>query len=153
MSEQNKNPECESLTLRSELVEVARVPPWVEKIVARHALPERTQFAMDLCLEEAISNVIRHGYSGESNHEINVRCENRPPDSITLIVEDGAPPFNPLLVPAPRVADSVNEMAVGGQGIHLVRQFADAVEYERLPSGNRLVLHFSRSSASSGAVS
>jgi anti-sigma regulatory factor (Ser/Thr protein kinase) len=69
MSEQNKNPECESLTLRSELVEVARVPPWVEKLAARHALPERTQFAMDLCLEEAISNVIRHGYSGESNQD------------------------------------------------------------------------------------
>jgi len=38
------------------LSEIARVPPWPESLAARHAIPSRVQFAMDLCLEEVLSN-------------------------------------------------------------------------------------------------
>jgi anti-sigma regulatory factor (Ser/Thr protein kinase) len=52
---------------------VARVPPWIEKLAARHGIPSRIQFAMDPCLEEVLSNIIRRGYAGESNHTLVIR--------------------------------------------------------------------------------
>ncbi len=70
MSDQNANSGCEPLTLESKLSEIARIPPWIEKLAALHSIPERARFAMDLCLEEAVSNVIRHGYAGEPNHAL-----------------------------------------------------------------------------------
>jgi anti-sigma regulatory factor (Ser/Thr protein kinase) len=149
MNDQNENPGFDSLILRSELSEIARVPPWVEKLAAQHEISERTQFAMDLCLEEAVSNVIRHGYAGEPDHAVTVRCETRPNGSIALVVEDDAAPFNPLLVREPVLSNSIAEVTVGGQGIHLLKQFADAVEYEQKPTGNRLTLRFLRSASSS----
>jgi anti-sigma regulatory factor (Ser/Thr protein kinase) len=152
MNDHNANAECESLTLESELSEIARVPPWIEKLASLHAIPDRIQYAMDLCLEEALSNVIRHGYAGESNHAITVRCEPHRDGLITLVVEDDAPPFNPLLVREPPLPRSLGDIARGGQGIHLLKQFADAVEYERKPAGNRLTISFFRA-GSSRAVS
>jgi len=61
---------------------------------------------------------------------------------ITLIVEDEAPPFNPLLVPDLPVPQSLRDISAGGQGIHLLKQFANAVKYEREPTGNRLIISF-----------
>lgn len=142
MNNLNANPDCESLTLRSELAEIARVPPWIENLASLHGIPERTRFAMELCLEEVVSNVILHGYAGESNHALVIRCEAARDGQITLMVEDDAPPFNPLLVPEPAAAGSLEEVKIGGQGIHLLKQFADAVEYELKPGGNRLTMSF-----------
>jgi hypothetical protein len=34
-------------------------------------------------------------------------------------------------------------MRVGGQGIRFIREFADALEYEQLPVGNRFKMFFS----------
>jgi serine/threonine-protein kinase RsbW len=136
------NADCESLTLRSDLSEIARLPPWIQKLASLYSLPERTQFAMDLCLEEAVSNVIRHGYAGESHHTLTVRSEMRPERLLTLIVEDDAPPFNPLLLPEPVLPNSIGEIEPGGQGVLLLKKFADAVEYHRTASGNRLSMGF-----------
>lgn len=150
MSDRNENSGCEPLTLRSVLSEIARLPPWIERLAALHSIPERTRFAMDLCLEEAVSNVIRHGYSGDPDHALTVRCEPVQNGFLTLVVEDDAPPFNPLLVQQQPEPASLGELAVGGQGIHLLKQFADAVEYERKPDGNRLRIRFACSAASQG---
>jgi anti-sigma regulatory factor (Ser/Thr protein kinase) len=143
MSDQNANSGCEPLILESKLSEIARIPPWIETLAALHSIPERARFAMDLCLEEAVSNVIRHGYAGEPNHEVTLRCETHRDDFITIVVEDDAPPFNPLLVREPPAPASLADVSVGGQGIHLIKQFADGVEYERKPAGNRLTMRFS----------
>ena len=55
------------LTLKSQLEDLTLVWPWVEAIADRYSVPADTQFAIQLCLEEALSNVIRHGYQGQPN--------------------------------------------------------------------------------------
>ncbi len=79
-----------------------------------------------------------------------VRCEPHRDGFITIVVEDDAPPFNPLLVQEPPAPASLADVSVGGQGIHLMKQFADGVEYERKPVGNRLHIRFCCSKRSSG---
>ena len=119
-----------------------RVSPWVNKLASAHAIPNRTQFAMELCLEEVLSNIIRHGYASESNRAVFIRYEMPRDAFITLVIEDEAPPFNPLLVPDPLSPQSLEDISGGGQGIRLLKQFADEVKYERKPSGNRLIISF-----------
>ena len=142
MDSHDANTDRECLTLESKLSEIARVPPWLESLAALHAIPSRTQFAMDLCLEEVLSNIIRHGYGGESSHEIVIRYQNRRNGFFALIVEDGAPLFNPLTVPSPPVPSTLEDISGGGQGIRLLKQSADAIEHEPMSNGNRLTISF-----------
>jgi len=58
-------------------------------------------------------------------------------------VEDDAAPFNPLEVAALPSIGEQGESRIGGQGIRLLRGFADTIEYEAKPVGNRLRIGFS----------
>src|SRR5580698_3630589 len=62
------------LTLKSQIEDLTLVWPWVEALAARYSIPAETQFAIELCLEEALSNIIRHGYPGHANQSISIAC-------------------------------------------------------------------------------
>ncbi len=129
------------LTLKSQLEDLARVWPWVEALAARYSVPADTQFAIQLCLEEALSNIVRHGYLGQPNQSITVECA---PAAAELVftVEDNAPPFNPFAAVPPAAPASIQELEPGGQGIRLMQKFASRHDYQQLPGGNRLTLTF-----------
>jgi serine/threonine-protein kinase RsbW len=134
------------LTLTSRLADLALVRPWVDALAVEHALPQDTVFAIHLCLEEALSNIIRHGYGGEPNHAITIDFTSSGKSALTFIIEDSAPPFRPIepaeaqQAPAPT---SLDELIPGGQGIRLMRRFAGSLAWETLPHGNRLTIGFS----------
>jgi serine/threonine-protein kinase RsbW len=132
----------ERLNLRSRMSELTHLHPWIERLASRHRIPAGAQFAMNLCLEEAISNIIRHGYSGNPDHSIAIRFTSPREDYIILVVEDEAPPFNPVESPELPLLSSLEEIAVGGQGVRLLRRFADVLEYQATPTGNRLSIGF-----------
>jgi anti-sigma regulatory factor (Ser/Thr protein kinase) len=131
------------LTLRSRIAELSLVPAWIEQLSVEHGVAPSTQFAMNLCLEEVLSNIIRHGYRNEEDHAINVCHVSSQNNSLVLAIEDEAPHFNPLTVNAPPVEETTDASRVGGLGLRLLRGFAERVEYEATPTGNRLTLAFS----------
>jgi serine/threonine-protein kinase RsbW len=133
----------ERLTLHSQLSEIARLPVWIESIASRHPIPGDTQYAMNLCLEEALANIIRHGYRGEADLPIRVCFTTPRPGHYLFIVEDDAPPFNPLDPPEFPALNPREEIRIGGQGIRLLRRFADTLDYEPASTGNRLRIGFS----------
>lgn len=137
------NAALERLNLQSSLSELARIPEWIERLAARYAIPRDTQFAMDLCLEEVISNVMRHGYAGEPGRPIVARFSTRREGRFALVVEDEAPHFDPLAAPELPVLDSQGQARIGGHGIRLIRHFASQLKYSAKPRGNRLTLTFS----------
>jgi serine/threonine-protein kinase RsbW len=132
----------EQLTLESRLSDLAQVAPWIERLAAQHGIPSDTQFGIDLCLEEVLSNIIRHGYCGEPGHFIDVCFERPREDYFLFVVEDKAPFFNPLNTQEPPPMSADDDSQIGGQGIRLLRQFADALEYQAMPGGNRLRIGF-----------
>jgi len=138
-------PEC--MTIQSRLSDIAPVSVWLDALALRHVIPKNIQFAMNLCLEEALSNIIRHGYDGADDRSIWVRFSRPDPSKFILTIDDEAPRFNPLELPEIEPNGRVGEIQVGGQGVRLIRAFADAVEYEPTASGNRLRMSFSSTSA------
>ncbi len=133
------------LTLRGWLDDLGQVLPWVEALAGRYAIPPRTVFAIDLCLEEALSNIVRHGYKGDESKEITVAFHQSAEGGLVFVIEDEAPFFRPFdpAEPAPAPSsDPLEEITPGGQGIRLIRKFADSVEWEPLENGNRLTLAF-----------
>jgi anti-sigma regulatory factor (Ser/Thr protein kinase) len=102
-------------------------------------LTPRTQNAVELALEELLSNVSKYAYPEGSEGEMEVLIEPGP-DGIRLELVDEGRPFDPLTVPPPppMTLDSVP----GGRGLHLVRSLARSMRYRRDGARNVLVVEF-----------
>ena len=60
---------------------------------------------------------------------------------LTLVIKDHGMPFDPTQQAEVDVDANLNDRAIGGLGIYLVRTIMDTVTYERTADGyNRLVL-------------
>jgi anti-sigma regulatory factor (Ser/Thr protein kinase) len=128
------------LSLQSRLSEITRLPVWIGELASRHSIPREIEFAINVCLEEAVSNVIRHGYGEGQNGKVTVHFTQPKVNFFEFTVEDEARHFNPLDSPAP---DTQAPPRVGGQGVHFLRNFTEQLEYSVTPTGNRLRMVFS----------
>jgi anti-sigma regulatory factor (Ser/Thr protein kinase) len=133
----------ERLDLRSRLSDLAQIHVWIERLASQYTIPANMQFAMNLCLEEALSNIIQHGYSCNPDHSIAVQFESPLENQFVFVIEDEAPAFNPVASPELPALNALEDGPIGGQGLRLLRRFADALDYQATPTGNRLTIGFS----------
>lgn len=145
---QNQLTQLDRLIMGSRLSEMERLPVWVESLAATYGIDESVAFSINLCLEEVVSNVIRHGYSEKAGQFLTVECSSPRPGYFVFTVDDDAAHFNPLGITAPPAIGEQDEGQIGGQGIRLLRGFSDMLEYEAKPAGNRLRIGFSNATAS-----
>ena len=134
------------LELDSRIAELARVQSWIEAVADRLGFTEKDRFAIHLCVEEALSNVIRHGYRSEPGHPIVIRSSVSA-GSLCITIDDQAPPFSPTDSYSQQLSDlaepvSLDSVIPGGNGIRLLHRFAGSLSYTRLPGGNRLTMKF-----------
>jgi anti-sigma regulatory factor (Ser/Thr protein kinase) len=137
---------AEILIVRAEASELPRACDWADAMGREFALPQSTLFAIQLCFEEALSNIVQHGFADSqdkfpSNKEIRLTLE-RKDDTIIATIEDHGMPFDPRGHPAPVMVTEISEAPLGGRGIHLMRKFARCLDYERRNGVNRLTLCF-----------
>ncbi len=121
--------------------EMRRLGQWVRDISYRLALPDDITSRLDLCLEEAVHNIISYGYSDQGPHQIDVKIS-YDADSLALEVEDDGIAFDPLSVPVLVRPSTLAEAKIGGWGVHMIREFSDRCHYERRGEKNRLHLLF-----------
>ncbi|HET6581394.1 MAG TPA: ATP-binding protein [Methanoregula sp.] len=91
-----------------------------------------------LAVEEAITNIINHGYKKTGGKIIVSSRIN--PERIEVQIIDTAPRFNPLSVPEPDLDSTIEDRNIGGLGIFLIRQLMDEVSYRYEDGKNILVL-------------
>ncbi|MBR45485.1 MAG: ATP-binding protein [Rhodospirillaceae bacterium] len=92
-----------------------------------------------LILEELFANLLRHGSDAvEAVHaEIALRREGM---SVHIRFSDDGAPFNPLKAPPPGLDGGAKNRAVGGLGVHLVRELTSHAAYRRADGRNILDL-------------
>jgi anti-sigma regulatory factor (Ser/Thr protein kinase) len=136
-----------TFTLRIErsMAELGRLAGWVDTVAAGLRLDTRAEYALRLCVEEAASNVVMHGTPGDDGDADYVALRVEPlPDVLRLTVEDHCGAFDPRHVLPPDTPTSLEEARIGGLGIHLMRQYARAMDYARVDGMNRLTLTIGR---------
>ncbi len=95
--------------------------------------------ALFLSCEEAIVNIIHHGYTKKSAPII-ISIENENGRAIVTII-DYAAPFNPLLFTVSiDFSLPLEKRKEGGLGILLMRENADEIFYERKDDKNILII-------------
>lgn len=90
-------------------------------------------YRLNLVIEELWVNAIHHGAGshaagGRPEIEVFVRGDG---DQWTVSMLDHGPAFDPFTAALPNITAPLEERAIGGLGIHLVRKLVNSVAYER----------------------
>jgi anti-sigma regulatory factor (Ser/Thr protein kinase) len=134
----------ELLVLDSRLTELSRVQSWAEELANELNLNQKTRYEIRLCLEEALANIVIHGYRREPGHPVVIRRWIRA-GMLFFAIEDEAAPFaleDDAASAAAQEPASLESLTPGGNGIPLLRHFAGSLAYERLAGGNQLTMGF-----------
>lgn len=99
-------------------------------------------FRIQLACDEACTNIIEHAYGREDAGTITVSWQHEK-GAFIIELRDTGRPFQPATIPPPSVpdsADEVDDLKVGGLGLHFMRTLMDEVEFSFDEKGNRLVM-------------
>ena len=130
----------QEITLKAELDNLHTLTDWVDAELERLECPMRAQMQLDVAVDEIFSNIAHYAYP-LSEGEARVQMAFDPGSrmfSITFI--DRGIPFNPLEKEEPDTSLGVEERAIGGLGIFLVRKTMDDVAYRFEDGANHLTL-------------
>jgi anti-sigma regulatory factor (Ser/Thr protein kinase) len=98
---------------------------------------DQTIFKVNLILEELITNIIKYGFEcKDKKYDILIYLSLKIKNKVYLRIEDSGREFNPLSAPPPEIDVSIEEMQVGGLGIHLVKNIISDMDYQRLGDVN-----------------
>lgn len=122
-----------SLVMRNDIEQIPTLAEWIDSL----GIPPELNMPVNLAIEEAVSNVMFYAYPGTSG-QVLVECEKS--DRLIFTITDSGVPFDPTQKPDADITLSAEERAIGGLGIHLVRQIMDEVMYERKENKNILTL-------------
>ncbi len=134
-----------TMKLCAELCDVATIREFVGKASRDLKADEAIIPALELVTDELCSNVIIHGYGGQAGW-IEVRVQ--PVEhGVQLTVRDWAGGFDAEAVPLPDVEAPLEERALGGLGLFLVRSLMDEVRFENDGKKGNLVTVIKRAPA------
>lgn len=119
-----------SVTVKNQLTEIERLSAIVDEFGEQHAIPPKVLFAMNVSLDEILTNIISYGYTDGLPHDIVVRLSCRD-GTVEVEVADEARAYNPLTTPEPDLTKPLEERPIGGLGVHLIKTMMDALEYRR----------------------
>jgi anti-sigma regulatory factor (Ser/Thr protein kinase) len=115
---------------------------WIGRWAAARQFSREPAYAMRLCVEEFVTNLITHGLKGElTGHMIALAATAKPGEVWVEITDDGAA-FDIERAADPGREGTIEEATIGGRGIRLIRRFADRVEWRRLGDRNHTTLIF-----------
>jgi len=125
--------------MQARLSEVRKLSNLVEAFGDANGLPGPKVFAVNLALDELITNTVMHGIEGTTEVEIRIGMR-VDAGKLTVVLEDNGQPFDPTRDDSVDVTSPLEERSVGGLGLHLVKSFADRISYRFVDGRNRLTM-------------
>lgn len=135
-----------TLALRPDADIVPRAVQWLEEIALREDWPTRTTFALTLCLDEALTNVVSYAFdSGAVRPAVRLTCrvDER---TIELELRDNGRPYDPTVSTPRALAACLNDADFGGHGLRLMRHYLHDLAYRRDANWNclNMCMHLDR---------
>lgn len=129
------------LRLPATMESIRMVAHFIQGIGQRLDITEKTQFDIDLAVEEAVVNIITHAYPDATSGQLLISASSQG-DMLTITLIDWGVPLNPEDI-IPFDKSSPIELRIdGGMGLHFIQSLMDEVSRYPTPLGepNRLVL-------------
>jgi serine/threonine-protein kinase RsbW len=128
-----------SIRIEADVREIERLNRLVRQFGELHDVPSRTLYAVNLALDELVTNAVLYGFDDPTGKEVLVKIATAGSELIASVC-DGGRPFNPLDVKPPDLSAPLEDRELGGLGVHLVRSLMDHVSYVREGDQNVLTV-------------
>jgi serine/threonine-protein kinase RsbW len=127
----------QSMTVPGRYDQIGPVCHFVAAAAEKAGMDDDGIFHMQLACDEACTNVIEHAYGAEGVGDIIVtwRVDS---NLFTVTIQDHGRPFDPNDVPPPNVplqGDDLENMKIGGLGIHFMKKLMDEIRFHFDPNG------------------
>jgi sigma-B regulation protein RsbU (phosphoserine phosphatase) len=130
--------EPEELLIRATIDAIEKVAIFLETTLENAGVPMMEAARIQLAVEEAVTNVVNHGYQGETG-DVSVKCLIND-FKIEITITDSGVAFDPTKIPPPDISADIENRKIGGLGVHLIRSVMDEVSYQRLDNKNHLTM-------------
>jgi len=137
-----------TLRVKSAFAEIPGANQAASRWLADRNAPRTADYLANLAIEELVTNCIKYGYDDSFEHLIEIELMLTDRELVLKVTDDGRP-FNPLQAPEPDTNQAVEDLTIGGLGIHLLRKMSDLMEYARIDGKNQVTL---RKSLAEGAA-
>ena len=116
-----------TMTVPADPREIPKLTDGVTHVLQEKGWPEADVMAVELALQEAVANAIRHGCGGDASKVLQcaVTCDDA--GEIMITVRDPGTGFDPAKVANP--LDPVNLLKSSGRGIFLINGLMDEVQF------------------------
>ena len=143
------NQEKLEFSLANDLRELAGLASQIERFCEARDLEPQVAYAVNLSIDEILTNTISYGYDDDETHRIEliVRIED---GALVVVIVDDSAAFDVTETTQPELNAPLSERDPGGLGLFLVHQMMDGVEYQRR-DGRNVVTLTKRVAAGSGA--
>lgn len=120
---------CEfSMEIPADPGAISKISDGVMQMLKGKGLVQEDDFNIELALQEALANAIRHGAKNDPSKQIQCIVTVDEHDEILIVVRDPGPGFDPSKVPDPM--EEKNLFKPSGRGVFLINQLMDEVRYE-----------------------
>jgi anti-sigma regulatory factor (Ser/Thr protein kinase) len=130
-----------TLTIQAISAEIRNAAYWVSSVGVKFGVPAEQLNCLDICLNEALANVLEHGGSSALAAPIQLRFAVRRASSsleAAITVSDEGTACDPLALPAKIRPLSLADAEPGGLGVSMMRTYADALSYRYSEGLNQL---------------
>lgn len=127
------------ININNNLEQIGRVALFIEELGASLQLPPDITMSIDLAIEEAITNIIRHAYPEGEFGEITLRVHVSEGILTFVIIDDGIS-FDPTNQELADETLSLEQQLTEGLGLVLIRHTMDEVIYHTIGAQNYLTL-------------
>ena len=125
------------MRLTSDLDEICNVRRAGEKIALAIGFSAEKAAMIMLTIDEALANVIKHGYDGQKGRPIDVLIERVCPEGrvgIRVLIRDSARQVDPETIKS----RDLDDVRPGGLGVHLINSLMDEVVHRPVGQGMEL---------------
>jgi anti-sigma regulatory factor (Ser/Thr protein kinase) len=127
---------CElNMVIPADPAAIPRVSEGVQQLLKTKGWPEEELAKVELALQEALANAVRHGCKGDPTKQVQCVLTCDAAGEIVIVVRDPGPGFDPSVVPHPLEGENI--FKASGRGVFLINQLMDEVAFR---DGGREVL-------------
>ncbi len=134
-----RNVKKELIAIPAQMSYLSQVRDFIEHIGKKYKFSDKVTNSFKLVIEEACTNIIRHGYRDIKGGEITLKAIIRR-QSLTIVIIDQGISFDPRQAATPDLQKYIQIGKKGGLGIFMMRKLMDDVQYNITNRGNELRL-------------
>lgn len=128
------------INITSDYEEVVKVNEAVKNFLCKEKVEELIQNAFDICLTEALNNVIKHAYKGVKGKLIQVKILKENNFVEANIIDEGEPRTNLEIKNLDFNPEELESLPESGMGLFIIQQLMDELDYFSINGKNYFVL-------------